>query len=352
MRTASASLSIVFLAGIGLAAGVSQYIQPLGSASLATNEIMRSCAIDRVVDIPDDCNGITVTYWAATRNCTTGSPNNDWALPTGVGSGGYQPPHATDFLPMIWYTPDHQDGGPDILGGAWGWGGSAITVSGSRTLSYNFPTITDGWNGGTNGVASFPHGVYCVRWSDVSAPMTVTVGGEDVTITSGSGEKNVNPKDGIPGIVLVGSGTAKIGISRLKIHEFCGTMFGDNAWDDPNLVGSNYVFVAHRIGLTSNLHTGRTDIATLDGSWRRRGQAFDPPVDGSTYIHAHTFARIAYYAIGRSDLSYVYEWDFRQFPKFLDDDEIQGIYEDGVRIRTQFHYDPVVSSNAVHQVDP
>lgn len=464
---------------------------PLGSAGLATNHIMTWAGYtlggrkngynDHVyLDLPENQNDLTVCSWVAVLDAD-GADHR----PDGQGGGARR---ASNVLPALYYSPNIERAAPDLLGGAWGWGGSPVAVSGSLSFDYRFPAagtsggggglgdlvmtcenftsrylgytlgplngtyrftvpfetdmgwtgyVLEGqtppanmgdlssmepvicdpatggnlvmlwgeglhdqlsikdlytdhpsvdhyfdesysgtisfarvsaeppfwesvaWNGGVTGTNCFPRGVYTVAWTNLSSTMTLTAGGTDMTLEAPAGVRNVEPGEA-DGFVLTGSGTAQVGISRMKIEPFYKTDGdaiggGDSAatqsYNDA-LVSSNFCFVAHRVHLDASTHTNDLVIVQGGGSRRSWGSAPELPPDGCGSLRTNGLYQLVYSAFGDLQATYVYEWDRRQFAAWLSDDDLAAIYEDGARIRLAHGYPSCVHSNAVYQPDP
>lgn len=211
-----------------------------------------------------------------------------------------------------------------------------------------------GWNGGATGTNAFPRGVYTVAWTNLSSTMTLTAGGADMTLEAPAGVRNVQPGEA-SGFILTGSGSGKIGISRMKVHPFYATggASGSSASAiERMLVGTNWCFVAHRIRLGSATHTNDLAVFAADGRRYGSGHDCELPPDGTRALLPSGWYQLLYLAIGEMRCTYVYEWDRRVFDKWLSDADLSAIYDDGVRIRAAFGYPPAVVSNAVYQVDP
>ena len=350
MRTKSAAL-LALLASCAVAQTQSLYAPPLGAASLATNRIMHSTGLPVHLALPCDTHELTVTYWTSVREADAMGPGSGYSGVRGVNGTTYT--RGGNFLPSLRYCPRVVRSAPDLLEGAWGWGGSAVAVSGARSFAYAFPAPT-----GTTSAKCFPRGVYTVAWTNLSATMTLTAGGADMTLEAPAGVRNVEPAEA-DGFILTGSGTGKIGISRAHIHPIFDTGRGDagtaaTAEKDlaALLVATNYCFVANRIRLTEAVHTNAHLIIRQDGRRRATANAPDLPEDGSTILTTEGFYDLSYIVIGRNDLDYAYEWDLRIFPKWLDEEDLTAIYEDGLRTRAAFGYPSATTTNAVYQVDP
>ena len=83
---------------------------------------------------------LTVCSWVAALDA-------DGAARPPDGTGG--PRRASNVVPALYYTPNVEKSAPDILDGAWGWGGSPVAVSGSLSNNYGFPAAgTSGGGGG------------------------------------------------------------------------------------------------------------------------------------------------------------------------------------------------------------
>lgn len=83
---------------------------------------------------------LTVCSWVAALDA-------DGAARPPDGTGG--PRRASNVVPALYYTPNVEKSAPDILDGAWGWGGSPVAVSGSLSFDYGFPAAgTSGGGGG------------------------------------------------------------------------------------------------------------------------------------------------------------------------------------------------------------
>ena len=119
-----------------------------------------------------------------------------------------------------------------------------------------------------------------------------------------------------------------------------------------SLVGTNWCFVAHRVRLSAAAHTNDLSIVQQDGTLYRNGCAQDLPPDGSAALGTNGTYQLLYTCIGNMRVTYVYEWDRRVFRKWLSDDDLAAIFEDGLRVRAAFGYDPCVLTNAIYQVDP
>lgn len=214
------------------------------------------------------------------------------------------------------------------------------------------------WNGGETGTNCFPRGVYTVAWTNLSSTMTLSVGGESVSLDAPAGVRNVLPGSGM-GFTLSGSGTAQVGISRRKVEPFFKTDAGavgggDGAMQayDAALVSSNFCFVAHRVHLDASTHTNEITIVQQDGSRASWGASPELPPDGCGSLRTNGLYQLVYSAYGDLKASYVYEWDRRQFAAWLADGDLAAIYEDGARIRLAHGYPPAVCTNSVYQPDP
>lgn len=216
-----------------------------------------------------------------------------------------------------------------------------------------------GWNGGATGTNCFPRGVYTVAWTNLSSTMTLTAGGADMTLEAPAGVSNVVPGPA-DGFMLTGSGTGCVGISRMKVHPFYSTGRGNPDGADAAalsafnrlLVGTNWCFVAHRVRLDADTHTNALVIAQQDGRTYRKGGACELPPDGTRSLLPSGWYQLLYLAGGSMRGTYVYEWDRRVFDRWLDDDDLAAIFEDGVRTRAAFGYPSAVVTNAIYQVDP
>lgn len=211
-----------------------------------------------------------------------------------------------------------------------------------------------GWNGGATGTNAFPRGSYTVSWTDLTADLTLTAGGTDITLAAPAGTRNVSPGEAA-GFILTGTATGHVGISRMKIHPFYGTGRISSASTEEvssHLLSSNFCFVAHRVGLDSISHTNALLIRQPDGSTWHTGESCELPPDGTTALQTNGFYQLVYTTVGSLDATYIYEWDRRQFPRWLSDEDLDSIYEDGARVRAAFGYDPCVVTNAPFQPEP
>ena len=217
---------------------------------------------------------------------------------------------------------------------------------------------TLGWNGGATGTNTWPRGVYTVAWSNLTSTLTLTAGGTDMTLEAPAGVRNVVPGEAA-GFILSGSGSGHVGISRTKVNPIYQTRLGSRgAGSDAEallnaaLVGTNWCFVAHRVALTADSHTNACDIIQLDGRHATEGHAPELPPDGCGALLTNGLYQLVYTAVSDLRNTFIYEWDRRQFGRWLSDEDLAAIYEDGVRTREAFVYPPCVYSYAVYQPDP
>ena len=364
MRTSLAGTLVLLSASLAVAGSPDFRSPPLGAAGLATNNIMtwggytlgggRNVYAGHIwLDQHAPTEELTVCSWVAIHDADGAVAGSVQPDGTTLGVGGRR---GSKALPHLYYCPNVERSAPDLLGGAWGWGGASVSVSGARSFDYAFPTVCDGWNGGATGTNCFPRGAYTVAWTNLTATMTLTAGGADLTLEAPAGVRNVEPGPA-GGFILSGSGSGAVGISRMKVHPFYDTGRGqvsgsDMRWLDDRLVGTNWCFVAHRVRLDGSAHTNDLTIIQRDGTLYRLGGACELPPDGSAALGTNGWYQLVYSCIGDMIVTYVYEWDRRVFPRWLSDADLAAIFEDGCRVRDAFGYPDCVVTNAIYQEDP
>lgn len=232
---------------------------------------------------------------------------------------------------MSHYTPDAvRRFNPDLAAGAFGFGrpdGTNLT----GTLAVD-PFPWQPYEAGTEFAELWPRGVYTVGgWS--SNEVTVSVGGESVTLGPGAFSRNVVPGGGAA-VSVTGTGAAAVGISRTPAHEFFGGMNGVQQLGvgmelTPESTVSNvWRFCVWRIRLDEGAHVCRADFAPHWGAVFAGGEkAFAMPAA------ARRLSAAGVYRVGFAGLSPQFRvdvFDARFFHRWLSDDELARVHANGM----------------------
>lgn len=369
-RPAAAFVLAVAVAARALSPG--ERAAPLGSATLATNAPMTWCGWslgDRntwnghaFIDLPAPTRELTVTAWRAVRGGDGAERDPETgriAAPGGQEWSG--DPRGSSAVPLLDYVPDFSRGAPDLLGGAWGWGGEPVTLGATALrFAHDFPPPDDA---DAAALPQFARGCYAVAWTNLDADAWISLAGTNYALKAPCGARSFLPgPDPSAGIALSGSGRAQVGVARQRIHRIyeCGGASGQGLGDagataamiDAALVSTNWVFVAHRIRLDGDAHTNSMLVVAPDGSALVHGARHDLPPDGTRALMPSGIYHMRWLAIGSMRLDYAYEWDRRVFARWLSDSELDAVRADGLRARAMFGYPSAVITNAVFQIDP
>ena len=137
-----------------------------------------------------------------------------------------------DMWTYAFWCPDAIDrSNPDLLNGAGGFGagGTNLTAAGGSVTVASFPFAA--YTGHPDVAGRWPKGVYTIAGTAKQA-VTVSLGGEDVTVGPGPFNRNAIPGPS-DSVVITGAGVAEVGISRTPCHRFYSVMNG--VWDGGNL---------------------------------------------------------------------------------------------------------------------
>jgi hypothetical protein len=161
----------------------------------------------------------------------------------------------------VWCPEPVRRSGPDITAGAFGYP-SGTNLETSASMEYSFTPAP-----GNRPASVFPRGAYTIAgWS--SNAVTLTLGGNDITL--GPGEFNRNALPGVSdGIILTGSGPVAVGVSGpLRPHQFFqaidGVVDGGTfAFTPDSTISNELVFLSYRLRLDASNHLYRADMYKL-----------------------------------------------------------------------------------------
>lgn len=333
MKHSGLILVALALALVAVAAPMSWYVSPLGDArKAALQEGIRTeflwCGNKASFSLPQGkWNDVTVTFW------TRLSATNEFDVINALQTVG------------LTYSPEAiQRNLPDELAGGAGWGVDGGTnVSGSLSLPYTFtphPSYSNLFANVAGTVGEF--GCYTIN-AVVTNAIGISLGGIEHTLTPGTNIFNsyAGPS---PYFTITGSGNVKIGMSKMRWHQYFDRINGviekdeygnDTAYFTRNsMISNELVFVSCRMHLDSSSHYTRDDMFHYLGNYplgktitnalpdNPSCRAFDSR--GDYKVGYAGIGRLAAYESIRVDF-----FDGRVHTRWLSDEELQRTYRNG-----------------------
>lgn len=231
----------------------------------------------------------------------------------------------------FWCPDAIQRSNPDLLANAGGYasGGINLTELGGSVAVPGFPF--SGYAGITAAVSNkWPRGVYTIVGSSTNA-ITVSLGGEDVVVGPGAFNRNAIPGPSSD-VVISGTGTATVGISRTPCHRFfhefgaeINAVTGSFTYD--SLVTNELTMCTWRFDCSGGKQVYKSNLGRM-GSFNDVSQTKTNECVGGYSSQGH-------YEVGLQGITippYTYDiFDARLFTRWLTDAELDRIHLNSVQ---------------------
>jgi hypothetical protein len=234
---------------------------------------------------------------------------------------------------MAFWCPDAiQRSNPDLLAGVGGYGagGTNLTAAGGSVTVASFPFAA--YTGHPSMATRWPKGVYTIAGAATNA-ITVSLGGEDVTVGPGAFNRNAVPGPS-DSVVITGADVAEVGISRTPCHRYYQEIDGvadvESAgfFTDDSRITNELVMVTYRWKSETTAQIYQSNIGRL--------AAFNELSQTRTNAPCAGFSSLGDYRVGMLGpiVACPYEWevfDARMFTRWLTDDELARVHRNGVQ---------------------
>lgn len=232
----------------------------------------------------------------------------------------------------FWCPEKIQYSNPDLLAGVGGFGsanGTNLTALGGSITIASFPFTP--YTGAEVAPISntWPRGVYTIAgWA--SNAVTVTLGGTDVVLGPGEFTKNAIPGPAAS-VVITGSGLASVGISKTPCYRFFDELDGvseEASFSDASTISNQISFCVWRFKVDGTNQIYRSDLG--------RQAAFNEISQAQTNVMSSNgaFDSGGHYTVGfMGSQAPAYDldcFDYRVFPWYLTDKELERIHLNGV----------------------